>query len=313
MSSAITVASYAPAERERWDEVVRSARARHFMFERAYMDYHQERFEDASWFILLNDRPIAVMPASRHGGEVVSHGGLTFGGLLSGHALTTVRAIAALEAIAAALRADGVRRLVYKPMPHPYHLAAAEEDLYALHAAGGRIVSRAVTAAVAPGPRPAYSSERRRALRKSAGEPVATTESGAIEEFWELLRATLAERHGVEPVHSAAELRLLADRFPGRIRLFAALEGEDIVAGTVIFETPTVAHAQYIAVGPRGRELYALDALFDHLLSDVFHELWFDFGISNEPDGRLNEGLLRNKEGYGARALVHDRYVLELG
>ena len=39
----------------------------------------------------------------------------------------------------------------------------------------------------------------------------------------------------------------------------------------------------------------------------------FDFGISNERDGTLNPGLMRNKEGFGARAVVHDRYVLELG
>jgi hypothetical protein len=313
VSANLTIERYQPAVHDVWDEVVRSARARHFMFERAYMDYHQDRVADASWLVLLNDRPIAVIPASRHDEEVISHGGLTFGGLLSKAELTTVRAVAALEATTNALRADGARRLVYKPMPHPYHLAPAEEDLYALHVAGARLVSREVTAAVAPGPRPEYSDERRRAVLRSAAERLEIGESDAIDEFWELLRATLSERHGVEPVHSAAEMRLLASRFPGRIRLFVASDAGEIVAGTLIYETPTVAHAQYIAVGPRGRALYALDGLFDHLLTAVFHERWCDFGISNERDGQLNVGLIRNKEGYGARAIMHDQYVLELG
>jgi hypothetical protein len=312
VSPNLAVEAYQPEARDTWDEVVRSARARHFMFERAYMDYHQDRFADASWFVLLKDRPIAVMAASRHGDEVVSHGGLTFGGLLSRPDLTTVRAVDALQLLTRALRADGVRRLVYKPMPHPYHLAPSEEDLYALHQAGARLVSREVTAAVAPGARPTYSDERRRAVRRSVSERLGLAESDSIDEFWALLEATLSERHGVGPVHSASEMRLLAARFPGRIRLFVASENREIVAGTLVFETPTVAHAQYIAVGPRGRESCALDALFDHLLTDVFRELWCDFGISNERDGRLNEGLLRNKEGYGARAIVHDRYVLEI-
>jgi hypothetical protein len=312
MSSKITVEPYQPAASETWDEVVRGARARHFMFERAYMDYHQDRFADASWFVLLNDRPIAVLAASRQGHEVTSHGGLTFGGLLSNAELTTVRAMAALTAIATALRASGVRQLLYKPMPHVYHVTPAEEDLYALHTAGGRLVTREVTAVVPPGSRPAYSEERRRAIRKADADHLAIGESTAIEEFWELLRVTLSERHGVEPVHTASEMRLLASRFPGRIRLFAASEGGEIVAGSLIFETPTVAHAQYIAVGARGRALHALDALFDHLLTAVFDQVCFDFGISNERDGQLNEGLLRNKEGYGARALMHDRYALRL-
>jgi hypothetical protein len=312
MSSKITVERYQPEASEVWDGVVRGARARHFMFERAYMDYHQDRFADASWFVLLNNRPIAVLAASKEGDEVTCHGGLTFGGLLSNPELTTVRAMAALAAIATALRADGVRLLVYKPMPHVYHVAPAEEDLYALHAAGARLAAREVTAAVAPGPRPAYSEERRRAIRKAAGDHLIVGESSAIEEFWELLGVTLSERHGVEPVHTASEMRLLAGRFPGRIRLFAASERGEIVAGTLIFETPTVAHAQYIAAGVRGRELHALDVLFDHLLTAVFDRLLFDFGISNERDGQLNQGLLRNKEGYGARALMHDRYALPL-
>lgn len=312
MSPKIAVEPYEPQAAEIWDGAVRSARARHFMFERAYMDYHQDRFADASWFILLQDRAIAVLAASRSGDEVVCHGGLTFGGILSGPELTTIRAVAALEAIAGSLRADGVRRLFYKPMPHPYHLDPAEEDLYGLHTSGARLVSREVTAAVAPGSRPAYSVERRRAIRRSAADRIAIGESDAIDEFWALLQVTLSERHGVQPVHSVAEMRLLAHRFPGRIRLFVAWEGNEIVAGTVIFETPTVAHAQYIAASGRGRDLHALDALFDHLLTNVYRDLWFDFGISNQRDGTLNAGLLRYKEGYGARALVHDRYLLEL-
>jgi hypothetical protein len=107
-------------------------------------------------------------------------------------------------------------------------------------------------------------------------------------------------------------MRLLADRFPGRIRLWTACADGEIVAGALIYETPVVAHAQYIANGPRGRELCAGDALFDHLLTTVYQDKWFDFGISNERSGELNAGLMRNKEGFGARAVVHDRYVLEL-
>lgn len=39
---------------------------------------------------------------------------------------------------------------------------------------------------------------------------------------------------------------------------------------------------------------------------------WYlDFGISNENDGRyLNLGLIEQKEGFGARTVVHDFYRL---
>jgi Acetyltransferase (GNAT) domain len=312
VTSKLAVERYEPAARGEWDDAVKRARARHFLFERDYMDYHADRFADASLIVLRDGDLVAVLPGSRHDDDVVSHGGLTFGGLLSGPGMTVSNTVAALDAITATLRADGVRRLVYKAVPHIYHVAPAEEDLHALHAAGARLVRRDVSAAVAGGAAADYSEERRRAIRRGASAGLELGESGQIEAFMELVTEVLQTRHGVEPVHTPAEMRLLADRFPGRIRLWTASAGGEIVAGALIYETPVVAHAQYIANGPRGRDLGAGDVLFDHLLTAVYSDKWFDFGISNEREGELNAGLMRNKEGFGARAVVHDRYLLEL-
>jgi Acetyltransferase (GNAT) domain len=312
VSRDVTIERYDSAARAEWDALVAAARARHFLFERAYMDYHSDRFTDASLIVLWGGRPIAAFPASRHGAEIVSHGGLTFGGLLSGPELTVTRAIAALDAIAVALRADGARRLVYKPIPHLYHLAPAEEDLFALQQAGARLVRRDVSAAISPGPRPDYSKERRRAVTKGRRAEIELCGSDRIEAFMALVDEMLRARHGVVPVHSAPEMRLLADRFPDRIRLWTACERDAIVAGVLVYETPAVAHAQYIASSSRGRELGAGDAVIDHLVRNVYAGKWFDLGISNERSGELNAGLMRNKEGFGARAVVHDQYELDL-
>jgi hypothetical protein len=306
-----TVERYDAGARADWDALVSGARARHFMFERSYMDYHADRFEDASLLVGERGSPAAALPASRDGEEVVSHGGLTFGGLLSGPESTVSATVAAIDAIAAALAAQGARRLLYKAVPHIYHVAPAEEDLFALHAAGARLVRRDVSAAIPPGDRPAYSEERRRAVRRGATADLELAESDRIEEFMGLVAEVLRARHDAQPIHTATEMRLLADRFPGRIRLWSAVQRGEIVAGVLVYETPTVAHAQYIAGGERGRELRAGDALFDHLLG-VYADRWFDFGTSNERSGELNPGLIRNKEGFGARAVVYDHYALEL-
>jgi hypothetical protein len=81
-----------------------------------------------------------------------------------------------------------------------------------------------------------------------------------------------------------------------------------------MFCSDQVAHAQYIAVGPEGRETGALDGLFDHLIAlhaDGYRT--FDFGVSTTDQGRtLNEGLARQKEEFGASAVVHDVYRLAL-
>lgn len=309
----LEVVPYEPGARDAWDDLVRRARARHFLFERAYMDYHGDRFEDASLLVLRKGRPAAALPASRHDGDVVSHGGLTFGGLLSDAGMTTALAEEALGAVLGHLRAAGARELVYKPVPHIYHAVPAEEDLFALARRGARLVRRDVAAAVPRGAEVRWSEERRRAVRKGAANGLEIGRSDAFEAFMALEREVLLARHGVEPVHTPEELRLLADRFPERIKLFAAHGDGELVAGVVVYETDTVAHAQYIGASDRGRELRAGDALFDVLLREVYADKpWFDFGVSTERDGSLNTGLARNKEGFGARAVVYDRYAIAL-
>src|SRR5580693_8992419 len=77
LSAEPTVERYEDAAREDWDRLVLAARGRHFMFQRAYMDYHADRFSDASLMILRSGRPCALFPATRHGETIISHGGLT--------------------------------------------------------------------------------------------------------------------------------------------------------------------------------------------------------------------------------------------
>jgi hypothetical protein len=285
------------------------------MFEREYMEYHSDRFADASLVLRRGERPIAILPASRDGDVVTSHAGLTFGGLLSDGGLTAERALSALDAVLDRLRADGAARLVYKAPPRVYHAAPADEDLYALTRAGATLFRRDLSSAVAPGdPLPAHPS-RRRNVRAARDAGLAVTEERAFEELMAVVRENLADRHGLVPVHDDAEMRLLADRFPAQIRLFAVRgTGGGIVAGTIVYETPVVAHAQYIAATEEGRRLFALDLLFDHLIAERFAgKPWFDFGISTTDAGRaLNGGLVRYKENFGARGVVHDHYVLDV-
>src|SRR5215471_103276 len=108
---------YTEALGRAWDDFVRASRTPHFLFERPYMDYHSDRFHDASLVLTEDDRILALFPASAHGDEVVSHGGLTVGGLISGHALTLERTRAAFSAILEHLRRQGARTLRYKAVP----------------------------------------------------------------------------------------------------------------------------------------------------------------------------------------------------
>lgn len=303
-----------PADDAAWDALVGRARIPHVLFRTGYLGYHADRFTDASLLVLEGGALRAALPLSRHGDEVVSHGGLTFGGLITDGAASATRVAGWIEALVERLRVDGVRRLVYKPAPHIYHRVPAEDDLHALWRLGARLVRRDLSTTIRTAERPAFSKGRRAAVKKAQGLHVARDPD--LHGYWALEEATLRERHGVAPVHTADEIALLAGRFPDEIALYTAREapGAPVLAGVVVYATPTVAHTQYIAAGPEGRERGGVDAIVDHLLREVHADMpYLDFGISTVDEGRtLNAGLVRNKESYGGSTTVYDRYVLDL-
>jgi len=308
-----SVRPYESSDDAAWDALVRSSRVSHFLFLRDYMEYHSDRFEDASLLVFEDDALAAVLPANRVGSEVVSHGGLTFGGLVGGPAMSANGALRALEAATAWLAAEGVERLVYKPVPHVYHSTPAEEDLYAIFRLGARLLARDLSSAIlldAPLP---YSKGRRASLKRAREQGIDVAPSEDFDAFIALAERVL-ERHDATPTHSAAELAALAARFPEHIHLVTARHGGELVAGVVVYETDVVAHTQYIAASESGKDLGAVDLIVDALIDGYKgQKRWFDFGISTERGGEvLNAGLVRNKESYGARAVVYDRYELAL-
>lgn len=310
----LAVRRYEPGDRERWDSFVAEARSAHFLFRRGYMDYHSDRFVDHSLMVFDGARLVALLPANLAGSQLVSHGGLTFGGFLTDATLSTRRMLAVFDAATAYLRASGIDALVYKAVPHIYHRIPAEEDLYALFRAGATVIRRDVSSAIRMDARVPYTKGRRAALAVARRIGVSVTPSDDFDAFMELERQVLHDRYRAEPVHTAAELALLAGRFPDSISLQVATVDDRLVGGVVVYETPLVARSQYIAVSDEGREVHALDAIVDTLLSGYAErKRWWDFGPSTERDGRrLNEALIRNKESYGARAVAYDHYRLDL-
>lgn len=154
-----------------------------------------------------------------------------------------------------------------------------------------------------------------RGARKARRHGLSVQRSDDLPAFWPILAARLLASHNARPVHTLEEIRSLQVLFPDNIKLYACSNPEgEMVAGVVVYEGPLVAHCQYIAASDQGRDLQALDLLFTELLATSFAQKpYFDFGTSDEDDGwRLHQGLVEQKEGFGARAVVHDHYAIDL-
>lgn len=296
---------------EEWNEFVAKSKNGTFLFDRRFMDYHADRFQDYSLMFYDKDRLLAVMPAHVDGDTLVSHGGLTYGGLVMGLGIRAVQVCEIFRELNEVLRYDGFRRVVYKAVPWIYHQQPAEEDLYALTSVcHARLIIRDISSAIIGDRKMCFSGSRKDGIRKARKRGLIVRESMDLDAFWQILNDNLTSKYGIRPVHSAEELKLLHSRFPDKIRLYMVFEGEEPVGGTVLFLTPQVLHTQYISATPDGKACGAIDLLFDHLFNTVYSDYrYIDFGKSTSSNSAdLNENLIFQKEGFGARAVCYDTY-----
>lgn len=305
------VRRYTPDKADEWNRFVAMSKNGTFLFDRRFMDYHADRFADASLMFYRDNSLYALLPANLKDEVLTSHGGLTYGGLVMSSRCSAKGVQEVFAAMNAFLAGMGVRRVVYKAVPWIYHQVPAEEDLYALTSiCHAKLIIRDISSAIYSDRPVRFSESRKSGLRKALRKGLTVRESGDFAVFWQILNDNLSAKYGVHPVHSVAELELLHARFPQAIRLYMVYDGETPLGGTLLFLTPQVLHTQYISATPEGKAIGAIDLLFDHLVNSVYKDYRFiDFGKSTVSDSAdLNEQLIFQKEGFGARAVCYDTY-----
>lgn len=306
----ISIVRYENEYKDRWNHFVKKAKNGLFMYDRDYMDYHSDRFTDHSLLFFHDDQLIALLPANERNNMLVSHGGLTYGGLLVDTSAKQHTVNDCFEALMQYARANGIGRVIYKPVPHMFHQQPAEEDIYALSRMGGMLTevsSSTVVYLKDPLKMPKGRKAQISRARREGVEVKILEDKKDYETFIDLENTVLEAYHGVKAVHTADELYLLHSRFPQNICLFGAIKDGEMIAGTVVFEYAQAVHTQYMASGERGRMIGALDLAVATVM-DRYKETkrWLDFGVSTEEHGSiLNEGLIAQKEGFGGRTNVY--------
>jgi hypothetical protein len=314
------VRRYEPGLAGSWDDLIGRSCNGTMLHTRRFISYHGDRFRDRS--LVLEDRRgkvVGVFPAAQdpsYPEVVVSHPGLTYGGLVHDGSLRGASAIDTLEEIAGYYRSIGCRRLRYKAVPAIYHMTPADDDLYALFRLGARRYRCDLSAAIDLFHRGRVSQLRVRSRKRGEAAGVSAHEGWAeVASFWRILECHLESRYGVSPVHSLEEINLLHDRFPDEIILIAGKIGEVLLGGTVLFLAGPVLHMQYTATTEEGRAKFVTDMVIERAI-DLGRQLgfrFFDFGTSTVGEGwSLNQGLYQFKVSFGAGGVVYEHYELDL-
>lgn len=309
----IEIVRYTPERKADWDAFVRTSKNATFLFFRGYMDYHSDRFRDHSLMFCDKGRLCALLPANDDGqGTLWSHCGLTYGGLLMDHHTKAAQACQMLSAMNDYLRQQGFSRVVYKHIPWIYAKQPSEEALFAIvNVCRAQLRSRDIASVVELDRRLPFATLRKRGMKKGCQAGLCVEEQTDFTLYWHLLEQHLGQKFQARPVHSLDEIMLLKNRFPDNIRLMTVCKDDAIVGGTLLYDCGQTVKTQYIVASEEGRQHGALDFLFSHLLDRYEAEgrQFFDFGTSNKVENDdLNEPLIFQKEGFGARGLCYDIY-----
>ena len=308
----IKIVRYNPEYKMLWNNFVDKEKSP-FFFNRDFMEYHGNKFQDHSTILFYKEKPAVIFPTHQYQDSIFSHKGLSFGGFIIDSSFGSEITFRFCRSLMHYYKNAGFSSCFYKKVPLFYNNYLAQSDDFFLFQSNAKLESRETNLVIPLQESYKLQERKRRTIQKATDARLSFTESDQWENFWEVLTENLQSRHKTRPVHSISEIRNLKELFPKNIRLFTAIQNKKILAGSVLFIHPNVIHSQYIASTIEGRNDGAVDFLFKNLIEKFSNYAWFSLGVSSlREGGKVNKGLTEWKEGFGAIPFSHDYYKINL-
>ena len=306
----IEVIRYTPDKRKEWDDFIDMAKNGTFLFKRCFMEYHSDRFNDYSLMVYEKSKLCLILPANIDEFVIYSHQGLTFGGMISLNKNTSIQIISYFNAINHHLNNKGIKQVVYKSIPQIYKSHFGQEDEYLMFRANAVLTSCNLSSVLDFSLQPKFSRNRIRNKKKALAHEVTISESNNYKVFWDIMVSNMGDKYDSSPTHSHKEMELLKSCFPENITLYTSNVKDVIIGGVVLFIFNNVVKVQYAHASEHGKSIGAIDALYFHIIEKYKSNYkYIDFGSSNMENGRiLQESLISQKEGFGARGVVYNTY-----
>jgi hypothetical protein len=297
-----------------WNAFISNAKNATFLFNRDFMEYHNDRFEDFSLMVYEDDKLVSVLPANRVGDTLYSHQGLTYGGLVLLLNSKLYDVVYIFKDILKFLYDNRISKLILKKIPIIYCDTFSDEIDYLIHVCNGRTIMKNNISVIKLDSNFNISKSRRECIKRGKKLNLVIKEEDDLIFFWnELLNPIIKEKYNSKPVHSLEEIIYLKTKFPNNIRHFNVYYDNQIVCGTTVFITKHVVKPQYVAGSKSNNSLGSIDYLYDFLINVIAKDkTFFDFGPSHENNGL---SIVKNinfwKESFGANSLVQEFYEVE--
>jgi len=297
----IKIVTYQNDNAALWNAFIKQSVNGTFLLERDFMDYHKDRFQDASLLIYKDDVLLACVPGNTVKDSFYSHQGLTYGGVFIKNDLSSEMLQEVIKELIKYLQ-NTFHAIEFRWQPQIYNVRH-DEVLRFFNNYGFTTIDTLNNLHLDYQQSPKISSKKTAGYRNGKFDELRLEINHDFESFWnQVLIPQLNSRHDAKPVHSIAEMELLASRFPDSIKQYLIYESEQLLAGVTFFKKGTIVKSQYAAATVPGMKKSALDFLYLEAIRDFKGQgfNYIDYGHVNHPDGSVNRGLQRFKEELGA-------------
>jgi hypothetical protein len=306
----IEVRKYEERYREQWEDFIDHSANGTFLHRRSFMEYHGDRFEDASVMVWEGEELVAVFPAHREGDQIFSHNGLSFGGWIYKKDLNSAYQQSIVHEVLGYYKNLGYSSISIFPVPFFYHQEEVDMDGVLKSLGFGEGGSKEIY--VIKAPFHMKDKGKKKGVRRANRKGLQVKEEEVSQEFWQqMLEPMYLEKMEKLPVHSWEEIQELSHNHPGKIMQVSAYMEDRLLAALVIFKHAEGIKVQYSAVNQEGRDSRAMDILMHDLLFRPGVR-YIDMGTANDAvTGEKLESLAYWKESFGAEEFKLLNFHLE--
>lgn len=287
-----------------------------FLFYRNFMEYHQDRFEDASLLFFNQQKLVGILPGHRVEKRFCSHRGLTYAGLILNEKMGISEIESIFNQLLIHLKKSNFDALEIKIIPAFYQEKYGSAIEYLLFQKGAKLLRRDLNFLIDLQAPLVLSKNKKQISKKGIPPRLSIEKTTGFDSFWNnILIPALRVQYNTQPVHNLKEISLLANRFPDNIQQYQADYEGKCVAGITLFVDKKTVKTQYVAANETGKKINALDYLYVDLLKKFKQEdfRYFDLGHTNTDSGtKFNSSLTLYKERLGGRPVNADCYLLNL-
>jgi hypothetical protein len=314
LDNSIRIQPYSRQLKKDWDSVLSKASYTTFLYTREFIEYHGDRFTDASLIIYDNYEAIAVFPAECQTEVVYSHRGLTYGGwvFVKNLEMNTVEAV--YKYSLHHYSKLGFQKLIVRMIPDFFADFSLDSFKSILEKIGAKISFTGIHHFTTL-PFKIKDRGKRWGLQKALHSGLRVVEDEEMTGFWEnILIPNLSVKHQAKPTHSIEDIMLLKNKFPKEVLFFSVYHGDTLLGGAVVFDKKSSAHLQYVAASKEGKQKRALDYLMSYMIQNRFSDKKvFSMGVSHNPNTKeLNQTLISWKESFGGKPCLVNTYEFDL-